>query len=133
MSPRWLHKRLQELLRQAAAAPHSEPSKLGWVLGFTEPAIEAAYRGSQDPDRLAGCVLLAFLVGLQVVVRVSQVVWGTPAYPTNAAGDVILAINVTITLMCSSCAVCYWRGVEIEPKILRRISIATHYLLMTGI
>ena len=133
MQPQWLHagssKRLQELIRRAAVAPHPKPSKLGWILGFTEPAAEVAYNASHDPARLAGCALLACLVLMASALRVSRVVGGTNAYPTDTAGAMILGINIITALICSSCPVCYWFRIEMPPTVLRQIAITAHYLL----
>ena len=123
------NKRLQKLIRRAAAAPNPEPSWLGWVLGFTEPAAEVAYEASHDQARLAGCALVALIISLTIAFREVQIVAGTNAYPVNNAGELIRGIHLTMCLLCSSCAVCYWRRIEMEPQILRRISITTHYLL----
>ena len=138
MEPLWLRSsssgQLKELIRKAAASPQPESSEwFGWCFGFgSGSASEVAYMASHDPARLSGCAALAMLMPIPIVFRLLRVATGTNVYPDNMAGHVVMAIHLINVLVCSPCAVCYLRRVEMLPTTVRMVCILALYLFTAG-
>ena len=134
MQPLWLRSsssgQLKELIRKAAASPQPESSEwFGWCFGFgSDSASEVAYMASHDPARLSGCAALAMLMPIPIVFRLLRVATGTNVYPDNMAGHVVMTIHLINVLVCSPCAVCYLRRVEMLPTTVRMVCILALYL-----